>query len=164
MPKIIFINGPMGAGKSTLSRRIQEELGFYHLNIDELKKPFKQSPGGYDPERDTSIINQIALNLIENNLKAGYNVVVDKTLTIKTTETFRQVAEKLGAKIYLIMLDINSETSQERVLQRDGKSHWAVPKALELASNLKTLPDFRIVDASQTPEEVFDQVCKIITS
>jgi len=41
MPSIIFINGPIGAGKTTLGRGVAEKLGGIFIDSDDLRDPSK---------------------------------------------------------------------------------------------------------------------------
>jgi cytidylate kinase len=41
MSILLLIDGPIGAGKSTVSNILSQKYGFKHLNIDDLKTPFK---------------------------------------------------------------------------------------------------------------------------
>ena len=59
-PSVLSIDGPCGAGKSTLASEIEKELGFNILHMDDFYLPFK--------ERDKNWMNIIAGHMDFNRI------------------------------------------------------------------------------------------------
>ena len=117
MPKLILIDGPMGAGKSTVSKLLSQKYGFRHLDIDQLKTSFKQWPAGYVYKHHLPIVNEYAKQIVTANLPLT-DIVVDKSLGKITAAEFEDIARKLDYKTYKIMLWLKLDDSLSRSATR----------------------------------------------
>lgn len=90
MPKVFFVIGPAGSGKSSVSKRIAEHYGAVYIDKDTATKRFTElllTLNGSDPnERDNNEFYQQAilpleyasiLDLSRDNLSIGRSVVLD---------------------------------------------------------------------------------------
>jgi predicted kinase len=169
MTKLVLINGPMGAGKTTLSKMIAAELGYLHLNIDELKQFFKQWPAGYDYKSHLPVIKEYAFQIVKSNLTTS-SIIVDKSLNTEDTQRLEKLANELGAGVVKIMLWVNLETAKERVKTRSGsneligeKLEMVIGSHIKAEKMLKKDASWNILDSSKLEiDEVFLSVVKLI--
>ena len=107
-PKVFILGGQPGAGKSTLTSRIEESMGknIIAINGDD----FRSSHPNYDnlikTYGDDSVLytqkfsNAVTEKLIEDLGNEKYNLIVEGTL--RTTEAPLKTARKRGIKTVLV--------------------------------------------------------------
>jgi len=130
-PQILFITcGPMGVGKSTLSRTLSLAIRGTHLRSDIVRKeifgrdPRQHCPesfgeGLYDPAHSRQTYDQL-LSLTSAEIAAGHSVVVDASFASKEErQRFRQLAD--ATKIPLVLLDLQCD---EALTRQRLKERW----------------------------------------
>lgn len=161
-PKLILINGSMGAGKSTLSKALEEKTGWYHLEIDSLKREFRRSPLGYQADLHLQTIYESALVLAKTNLQAGYTVIIDKTMSKTFLQRFIDMATEILIPNYMFILQIDETTASSRQMLRDGVER-PVAKSLNQAEEiLELFPQAIALDAHKPTAENVQMVISII--
>ena len=126
-PQIILIDGPAGAGKTTLSLKLQSELNCEVVHLDYVYD-------GWDNALSPSL-TEILVNLVsafKNGREFELPVFNWETMTFDSIRTISPaeflIIEGVGAgqsevRKYaktLYWLEIDDETGLKRVLQRDG--------------------------------------------
>lgn len=101
--KVIIVTGSVGAGKTTLSRKLAKKLGFKYIDVNRLIVKEKIS-SGYDRKRKCKIIDIKKLNksLIEsiNSYKESINKETNKKLIrIKSMVNKTIINKSLNKKI-----------------------------------------------------------------
>ncbi len=77
----IIIRGPLGCGKSTISRRLAKDLHAKYISVDRIVDDssliIREKEKGYISQKNFIQANEIAVNKIRNVLDSGKSVVFD---------------------------------------------------------------------------------------
>ena len=107
-PELIIFSGLPGAGKTTIARRLADELRAVYLRIDTIEAAFARSSLQYTDLEDAGYI--VAYGVAADNLRNGQTVVADSVNPIELTRNaWREVAIDVGCKS--IDVEIASSTS-----------------------------------------------------
>jgi predicted kinase len=116
MPRLIHLNGPPGAGKSTLARRyVDDHPGVLDLEIDTVASLI----GGWreDFYAVLAAARSLALAMAEAHLRAGCDVVMPQLETsVDEVARFELTAERAGAAYVEITLGVGPAEQVERFL------------------------------------------------
>lgn len=161
--KLIILNGPAGVGKSTVAARLHSQMpASVLIDIDELRRTIP----GYPEKREETLrlAYEYAANAIEDGLKAGSDVIIDKGIyQPEVLDTFISVANKCGANVMEFLLFAEKETVKKRAEERGFKpgglltlekveQHWASADALRTQRTGAIVIDTTHI----SPEEVFN--------
>lgn len=121
--RIIFLNGPSSAGKSTLARQIQRSMPepFYYMAIDHYQL------GVMPPKDQFSHIDLHEISMImfydavKKHIKSGFNLVIDDVIDSDTYFDFVKEALCEG-EVYWIRLECSLDTLIKRELQRTDRT------------------------------------------
>jgi predicted kinase len=115
--RLIALKGPIGAGKSTLGKALQERLGAAYLEVDAFKRVF---PGGSSSIRKM-VGQQAALYQLRLLLQLGLPVIVEEMF--RSTDDFYErvtsLAERHGYHCASFHLQCGVDVSLARNRQRD---------------------------------------------
>ncbi len=150
MPKLLFIVGPAGCGKSTSSRLIAQRLGAAYVDKDTVATGFTEALltlAGTDPhERDNNAYYQdhvmdleyeTILRIASDNLALGRDVVLDAPFGryLGRADYLREAARQYGwaedVRPVVVHVAVDGEAVRERLisrgLERDAwkLAHWA---------------------------------------
>lgn len=93
-PEFIILAGLPGTGKTTLARRLAQELALVYLRVDSIEAPFQPICPAMGGEG-----YQALLNLAKENLMLGQSVIADTVNPLhRTRAMFRSLAEETGAE------------------------------------------------------------------
>jgi uncharacterized protein len=125
-PTLLITCGPMGSGKSSLSRGLCRELGLSYLGSDLTRKKLSgrkptercgegYGQGIYSPAHSVATYAAL-LEGARRELLAGRSVVVDATFgTAAGREEFRELAASLGVPFFLVQLASDPRLTRERL-------------------------------------------------
>jgi len=117
-PKLYFFIGYPGAGKTTLSKKIEEATGAFHIWADDQRH--KYFPEATHSEEESIKLYKILNEQAEDLLKSGKSVIFDTNFNYyDDREMMREIAEKSGAEPVLIWLDIPKELAKQRAVCTD---------------------------------------------
>ena len=129
-PQILFITcGPMGVGKTTLSRALALATRGTHLRSDIVRKeifgraPTQHNPepfgeGLYDPAHSRQTYERL-LSLSSAEIAAGHSVVVDAAFASQEErQRFRQLADTNHIPFVLLDLHCDEALTRQRLEQR----------------------------------------------
>lgn len=107
--KLIILQGLPASGKSTYRQQLlADNPQLRYVNKDELRANF--------PEENEEKIHRRHQAILEEYLKAGFDVIVDNTnYNLRTLNEYKAIAEKVGAESELIPFD----TSWQECVRRD---------------------------------------------
>lgn len=121
MSKIIIIRGPLGVGKSTISKKLAEELDAEYLSVDEVL-----SENGLDkidfeigciPEKNFIKVNEIIYPTILKNINKNKPIIIDGNFYHKKVlENFLSNFNK--QEIIVFTLKASKNTCVKRDAQR----------------------------------------------
>ncbi len=78
---IIAVTGSPATGKSTLAKRLAEELGFEHIDLNRVIEE-RGWHEGRDKKRDTLVVDETALTQrVKSLVKSGKSYVIDSHLS-----------------------------------------------------------------------------------
>lgn len=121
---IVTVGGLPGAGKTTVARKVAEDLGLKHVNIGEIFR---------------GLADTRAMTLEEFGAFAHRNPDVDKSIDLKTLEIAKggnvllegrltgPMLSRNGVAAFQVWLDAPLKVRAERIAKRDGLS---VPSAV----------------------------------
>jgi len=147
VPEIYFLEGPVGAGKSTVALQLQDEKGAVHLCLDDWMNVLYSSdrPDGdvvaWYTERKKRCIGQI-WKIAVAILNAGSSVILELGLIQRSDrEVFFDEIGPLGYVVYLYVIDAPKNVRKERVRSRNREqgptfSMVVSDEVFEFANNL----------------------------
>jgi predicted kinase len=113
---LILIDGPMGAGKTTVAKILHTKLKrTAYLGLDRVKwyiSDFKRIP------RDNDISRNVLLVMIKEYLRQGISVLLDQGMKRDEIELFKKMAQKHNAKCFIYQLDAPKRLLEKRVEER----------------------------------------------
>ncbi|WP_424950237.1 AAA family ATPase [Deinococcus sp.] len=135
-PTLHAVHGFIGAGKTTLARRLEAELPALRLNTDEWMVQLH----GHDPPEEVfragiAGINRLIRQLAERALELGLNVVLDDGYwTRASRDGLRAWADGLGVPLRLYALSLSEGEAWRRVAQRNAEpgSLYVAPETFDL--------------------------------
>ena len=114
---IIMLSGLPGTGKSYLSRKLAERLGFSTLESDAVRKELFPRPS-YSVRESTAVFRAIH-NLIKERLQNSRSVIFDATnLEERHRKNVYRIAERTGARLILVEVEAPPQTVQKRLRAR----------------------------------------------
>ncbi len=165
----IIFGGLPGTGKSTIARRVADELGAVYLRIDTIEQAIRDAgilatggevgPAGYN----------VAYRIATDNLRAGRTVVADSVNPIGLTrDAFRAVGEEIGAGVLEVEVVCSDATEhRRRVETRSVDVPGLVPPAwqavVERHYELWDRPHLVIDTGVMSVEESVRQVCDALS-
>lgn len=124
----IAIDGPAGAGKSTIARAVAEKLGFLYLDTGAMYRTcgLKALRGGADPERTEDLIRLIADTRVEVAFREEGQVMLldgeDVTDQIRSPEISRWASDiSRVEEIRRMMVEAQRAIADEQNVVMDGR-------------------------------------------
>ncbi|MDU8926102.1 AAA family ATPase [Alisedimentitalea sp. MJ-SS2] len=130
---IIFVGGLIGAGKSTIARRIAGEFGCHYYDADDTKRRFFEADPDFErnmaegiPFSDATrvkVFEQVIADL-EMMRERHDHVVVDETLHRRDLrQRLYQAAERLYGSFLIVWVRADDEVILERLSSTVRKGH-----------------------------------------
>ena len=155
VPKLIFINGPVSSGKTTLAQRyIDEHRMALHLNIDDFVGALGQWLDHEDEARTIAFGYLTAI--AAKHLAAGYDVVVP-FLLVRPEEAaaIERLTRDNQAEFYEFVLMLPREEAVKRAIARGT---WGEPGSPPLTADdrpiVEKLYDSVVASLKQRPNAV----------
>ncbi|MCI3131708.1 AAA family ATPase [Phenylobacterium aquaticum] len=148
-PVLHLICGLPGAGKSTLSRRLEAETGAVRLTSDEWL--LRLGADAYD-ETTRAAVDDLQWELAQQLLQRGLSVILEPGFwTREERDRFRRRATELGACAQLHFLDVPRDELVRRLIARNADlppgSYHVDPKHIDDWIPLFERPDADELDA-----------------
>jgi predicted kinase len=163
-PAFIVVSGLPGTGKSYLSRRLAERLGYPVLESDALRKKLFRAPV-YSPEESGYLFRAVH-RLIEDLLGQGTPVILDATnLSERHRRVLYGIAERTGARLVLVGVVAPPEVVKRRLEARAGDGETASDADWEVYRKLKPTADrirrpHHTVDTSRDITPALDEIVR----
>jgi cytidylate kinase len=167
---LITIDGPAGAGKTTVSRALAERLGYRYIDTGALYRgvAYEVSLRGIDPENDNELrdlCQQLRLDFVTNEkgtcLYSDKKDISDQIRTPEISMLASAVSAKLVVRQYL--LEVQRDMGLQKAAVFEGRDmgtvvfpHADIKFFLDASPEIRALRRFRESDAEsgQSLEEV----------
>jgi hypothetical protein len=120
-PIVYMMLGLPGSGKTTYSKKLQEDLGIQRFSID--VEYFDMVGNNQNEHRDFVIEKQISLGIkkkVSEILKSGQSVILDYCPWTKSErDKYRKFIEECGAECRIIYFDVPEEELLKRHRNRN---------------------------------------------
>ncbi len=162
MSYFIIIRGPLGSGKTTISKELAEKLNALHISIDDVldNNGLDKAPPDAPciPAENFIKANELVIEEAKRNLNDGKVVIFDGNFYHK--EALEHLIENLPFKNYIFTLKVSVEVCIERDAKR-SKSYGE--GAAIVVHNLVSKFDYGIsVDAvgdlDETVRKILDSI------
>ncbi|WP_069201852.1 AAA family ATPase [Bacillus niameyensis] len=176
MPKVIFVSGVAGTGKTTISKEIHKYIPAVYLDKDTVGGKFSEQylkGTGYDPnDRDSVYYKEhcrdleydVTMNIAMENAALGLDTMLigPYTKEIKTKDwldrklaQFGLVREQVSVKVLFITVK-DTELQKQRIIERNAmdRDQWKLDNWAAYEKSL-TIPDVAW-DLKESDIMVFD--------
>ena len=159
---LITIDGPAGAGKTTVSRALAERLGYRYIDTGALYRgvAYEVSRRGIDPQNDTQLndlCHQLQLGFVTNEkglrLYSGQTDISDYIRTPEISMLASAISAKSVVRAYL--LEVQRDIGHQKAAVFEGRDMGTVvfPDAdvkffLDASPKVRALRRFRQSDAN----------------
>lgn len=128
MAKVILVGGSIATGKSTLSKRISEELGIPRVAMDDLKEVLFDYIGYRDRQWSSQIgtaMFPVFETLVEMFAQRGESVVAEAVFSWwpEDADWINSLAQKYGVEVVMIWLVSDPRVARERFIQRGERGY-----------------------------------------
>ncbi len=159
--KLYIIQGFIGAGKSTYSKKLQEKTGAIHYNPDEwVSKLFKKEEFMQNWNQCFDEVLRILWEKTKEDLKNGKDVIFDMGFWLRKDRDYaRTIANECSAETELIFLNVPDEILKNRIVKdrppelakrhlqnfEENKKKFEIPQEYENATIIKNFTEDEIV-------------------
>ncbi len=170
-PFLIIIDGPMGAGKSTVAELLQKKMKgrVALISLDKLKRVVSEYK--MDSFEHLELAAKSGSAMADTYLKEGINVIVEKAFTAEVyLKSFLKLI-KTKSNILVYQVEVPFEIGFLRVKEREKIKKGGIPKNKireKVTRNYKVFSesrygDAKIFDSSKlTPRKIVNQMVKDI--
>lgn len=118
-PILIIIDGPMGSGKSTISKLLQKKLKCALLSMDVIKKFIHDFQNAEKSSRKFAKYEITSL-ISRAYLKKGISVIIEQSLAdSQTISNLIKKSKQKNIPFFVFKVDAPLKTRLQRVLKRD---------------------------------------------
>lgn len=147
--RIIFLNGPSSAGKSTLARQIQSSMPepFYYMAIDQYQLGVMPQEAQFFELDLHEISMEMFYDAVKVHIDKGYNLILDDVIDSENYYQFVRAALN-EATVFWIRLECSLRTLiQRELLRSDRKSD--VENVTKQFHNLRPIKDYDLIIDSE---------------
>lgn len=155
---IFLISGPLGVGKSSLAKMINQKLAFAYIDGDALFGPLENVSKLSWEERLKTTWNSIAL-ITREFISKDLDVVIDFVIEEELPWFLKEISD-LNVRVKYVVLLANRRAIVERLKKRDGGTQY-LERSSVLLSKLKSDPhneQFIFETSGKNTKEVFEEV------
>lgn len=115
-PFLILVDGPMGSGKTTTSKLLNQKLpDTARVALPDIKRLV---PNFKEDKQTLTVIREVMRVMIDKYLEHGVSVIVEQITKADGVDVLRGIAEKHGAKFYGYRLTAPKDIRLNRVFER----------------------------------------------
>lgn len=159
MKDVIILRGPVGVGKSTISRIIQQKLGpkWCVINVDELKYPIQLLPDESNRPERAQIAHDVSNFYAREMHQYGYHVILEEMYKKPKNDSVVSYMKENGLSCLKVFLSAPVEATIERnnnrskvINEAEVRRHYAEIEAYD--------DDFVIDTTKYSAEEIADLI------
>lgn len=184
-PKVVFLMGGPGSGKSVQSERMEERFGVRRLTVGELLCHELQSYSSRGRhlrdvlERGESLPQECLLELlceaVSSSVRMGKSLVISGfPRDVRQAQGYE---DKMGEPSLVLLLSCSPETMCQRGLrsvtsragvdpdreaEREKSSDQFIRESRAVTQHYERKSLLHTIDAERSPDEVFSQVCSVL--
>jgi predicted kinase len=148
MAAVLVITGAPATGKSTIGRRLAQELRIPYVGKDDFKESLFDTLGSQDRAwsiRLNRASNQLLFRSATFLLEAGQSVALESNFLQRYTQAFLSLRDKYGCRFVQVMCTCDEEALLQRFRQRalSGERHPGHGDANLTADLIEALRDNR---------------------
>lgn len=155
-PFLIFIDGPMGSGKTTTTKLLNQKLPdtarIAMPDVKRLVPNYKENPN------HLVVIRAVMAAMIDTYLANGVSVIVEQVATAEGLEKLKDITEKRDAKFFAYRLSAPKDTRKVRVDERTkvdmGVTELPQDKVEQLAGYFEPNDQFYIDNPTNLSEPI----------
>jgi predicted kinase len=160
-PILILIDGPMGSGKSTLSKILQRKINSALLSMDVIKK-FLNDFQNAEKSSKRFAKYEITSMISQSYLKKGISVIIEQSLgDKKSINLLLKNAKPKNIRSFIFKIDAPLEVRIRRVIKRDKQNKKElISKILKDNNSFKN--DFEYDAVYNTSEISLENISSLI--
>lgn len=163
--EIIVVTGPPAAGKSTLSRKLAEKLGYKYLKGDDYFNAIDSIEGDYGDERLDITIENIFFDA-DSLLRHNICVIVDFVF-LRPQEIILLKKFKKSHRLHFVVLNVDEETVIYRDSMRDEEEQMGnrcVILSRKFNESIKEFAELSpiMADYKKSPDKLAESIIDII--
>lgn len=166
MPRLIFIGGSPGSGKTTVSRLLHEKFRSVMIDFGILREIHLDNLWTNQSEAEESMAFENLVFILNNYLRNGYkNVIVNDLRDFRV----RQIPELFEPEDFLIVTLIvkDDETLRARVLEPTRDSGWRdAERAIEwnraVIERSAVKNEYKLDNTLKTPEQTALEIINLL--
>ncbi len=164
---VIVIDGPMGAGKTTVAAMLHKKLKrTAHIGLDRIKwfiSDFKRVP------KDNEIVRSVVTAMAEEYLKQGISVIIEQGMRKERIDALKKIAGKHHARFLAYQLTgpkavligrvhqrphlSNRPKVTDARIERNWRAYWKSHK-----ESVATLIDTEKITARKVANRILDDI------
>lgn len=157
MSRLVIIRGNSGSGKSTIAKRLQQELGYGTMLIpqDVIRREILRTK---DVPKNPSI--QLIEDIAVYGHRIGYDVIIEGTLVRKRYGDMIRKLIELFDKTYTYYFDLPLEETLRRHDMKPNSHEFGEEQIRQwyIEKDTLGLPDERLFTAQQSEDEILQSI------
>uniref|UniRef100_A0A3B4BA37 Uncharacterized protein n=1 Tax=Periophthalmus magnuspinnatus TaxID=409849 RepID=A0A3B4BA37_9GOBI len=188
-PKVVFLMGGPGSGKSLHSERLEERFGVRRLNVGDLLCNELQSHStrgrrlrdvlerGEPLPQVSDCLVELLCEAVASSVRMGRSLVISGfPRDVRQAQSY---ADKMGEPSLVLLLSCSPETMCQRGLrcgtscagmdpdterERERRSDQFIKESRAVTQHYEDKSLLHTMDAERSPDEVFAQICQALES
>ncbi len=116
-PRVIFVSGLPGTGKTTFAEHLAKKVKAVHLNTDKIRRDYDLL-GQYDSKTKKAVYNKL-LEQLQHHLNRKRTVIVDSTFHSRQSRApFIDLVHDMNIPYFWVVLKAEDESIEKRMQKK----------------------------------------------